>query len=114
MADHGAHTHDGVAQEEVHTSAGTYIRVALILAIITIVEVIIYYIPAVRGVLVPALIILSVAKFLMVVGIFMHLRFDHRLYRFMFAAGLVVTLSVYIALLAMVWTSPYWAPLPPV
>ena len=49
--------------------------------------------------------ILSLAKFLMVVGFFMHLRYDSRLYRFMFAAGLVVTLGVYLALLAMVWTA---------
>jgi hypothetical protein len=48
----------------------------------------------------------------MVVGFFMHLRFDSRLYRFMFAAGLVVTLGVYLALLAMLWTRGYWFPLP--
>ena len=46
---------------------------------------------AVRGILVPALLILSLAKFLMVVGFFMHLEYDHRLFRFMFFAGLVLT-----------------------
>jgi hypothetical protein len=40
----------------------------------------------------------------MVVGFFMHLKYDHRLYRFMFAAGLIVTLGVYLAMLAMAWT----------
>ena len=49
---------------------------------------------------------------LMVVGFFMHLRFDSRLYRFMFGAGLVVTLGVYLALLAMLWTRGFWLPLP--
>jgi cytochrome c oxidase subunit 4 len=106
---HAAHP-EGIAHEE-HPTAAVYVRVAIILAIITAVEVIIYYVPALRWVLVPALIVLSLAKFLMVVGYFMHLKFDNRLYRFMFAAGLIVTLAVYLALLAMFLTSQYWAPL---
>jgi len=89
-----------------------YVRIAIVLAVITLVEVVIWYVPTVRSVLVPALLVLSVAKFLMVVGFFMHLRFDSRLYRFMFGAGLVVTLGVYLALLAMVWTRGFWFPLP--
>lgn len=104
MADHAAHGHGGATHEEAHASNRTYVQIALILAVITIVEVIIYYIPAVRGVLVPALIVLSLAKFIMVVGFFMHLKYDHRLYRFMFAAGMVLTLGVYLAMLAMAWT----------
>ena len=112
MTDHAAHTHHEVAHEEEHTTPATYVRIAIILAIITVVEVVIYYIPALRGVLVPALLILSIAKFLMVVGFFMHLKFDHRLYRFMFGAGLVLTLAVYLAMLAMIWTSRYMTPLP--
>jgi cytochrome c oxidase subunit 4 len=114
MSEHVAHAHDGMVHEEEHTTPQTYVRIAIILAAITIAEVVIWYVPAVRGVLVPALLILSIAKFLMVVGFFMHLKFDHRLYRFMFGAGLVVTLAVYLALLAMVWTSHYMTPLPPV
>ncbi len=113
MADQVAHGHGGMAHEEAHTSNQTYVRIAIILAIITIVEVAIYYLPSVRPILVPALLILSIAKFIMVVGFFMHLKFDHRLYRFMFAAGLVLTLGVYLAALAMFWTSNHLAPLPP-
>jgi len=95
-----------------HPSSQVYVRVAIILAIITLVEVVIWYVPTVRPVLVPALIVLTVAKFLMVVGFFMHLKFDTRLYRFMFASGLVVTLGVYLALLAMLWTRGFFLPLP--
>ena len=114
MADHAAHGHVEPAHEGMHAhpTNQTYVRIAIVLAIITLVEVVIYYVPTIRSVLVPALLILSVAKFLMVVGFFMHLRFDSRLYRFMFAAGLVVTLGVYLALLAMVWTRGFWLPLP--
>jgi cytochrome c oxidase subunit IV len=105
MADHAAHGHGAAAHEEAHASNRTYVQIALILAVITIAEVVIYYIPTVRPILVPALIILSLAKFIMVVGFFMHLKYDHRLYRFMFAAGLIVTLGVYLAMLAMAWTA---------
>ena len=114
MADHAAHAHNQAAREEEHTTPQTYIRIAIILSVITVAEVVIYYIPAVRGVLVPTLIVLSLAKFLMVVGFFMHLKFDHRLYRFMFGAGMVLTLAVYLAMLAMVWTSNYMTPIPPI
>jgi cytochrome c oxidase subunit IV len=114
VADHAAHGHVEPAHEGMHAhpTDQTYVRIAIVLAIITLVEVVIYYIATVRSVLVPALLVLSIAKFLMVVGFFMHLRFDSRLYRFMFAAGLVITLGVYLALLAMVLTRGYWLPLP--
>ena len=113
MADHAAHEHGEPAHEgAAHATNQMYVRIAIILAIITFVEVVIYYVPTIRGVLVPALLVLSLAKFLMVVGYFMHLRFDSRLYRFMFVAGLVITLGVYLALLAMQWTRGYWFPLP--
>jgi cytochrome c oxidase subunit IV len=110
MADHAAHGHDAAAPEEAHASNRTYVQIALILAVITIAEVIIWYVPSVRGILVPALIILSLAKFIMVVGFFMHLKYDNRLYRFMFTAGLVLTLGVYLAVLAMAWTANLWTP----
>ena len=114
MVDHAAHGHEEPAQEgaHAHPTNQVYVRIAIVLAVITLVEVVIWYVPTVRSVLVPALLVLSVAKFLMVVGFFMHLRFDSRLYRFMFGAGLVVTLGVYLALLAMVWTRGFWFPLP--
>ena len=114
MTEHAAHGHEEPKHEggHAHPTNQAYVRIAIILAIITLVEVVIYYIPTLRPALVPALLVLSVAKFLMVVGFFMHLRFDTRLYRFMFAAGLVVTLGVYFALLAMLWTRGYWLPLP--
>jgi cytochrome c oxidase subunit 4 len=113
MVEHAAHGHAEPQHEVAHASDQTYVRVAIILAVITLVEVIIYYLPAVRGVLVPALLVLSIAKFLMVVGFFMHLKYDSRLFRFMFGSGLVITLGVYLALLAMVWTSLHYFPLPP-
>ncbi|MBL8125996.1 MAG: cytochrome C oxidase subunit IV family protein [Chloroflexia bacterium] len=98
---HGAHD----AHAEHHPSAADYVRIAIILAIITLVEVFVYYLPSMRGLLVPILLVLSVVKFLAVVGYFMHLKNDKRLFRFMFGAGLVLTLAVFLAFIAMFWTA---------
>jgi cytochrome c oxidase subunit 4 len=103
---HGAHG----AHEEHHPTPADYVRIAIILSIITLVEVIIYYIPSMRGILVPILIALSLIKFFAVVGYFMHLKDDKRLFRFMFAAGLVLSLGVFLAMLAMFFTVTTWAP----
>ncbi|HEV2065608.1 MAG TPA: cytochrome C oxidase subunit IV family protein [Thermomicrobiales bacterium] len=84
-----------------HPSERTYIRIAIILAIITLIEVVIYYIEALSGVLVPMLVVLSAAKFVTVVGYFMHLKFDDRRLGWIFTGGLLVAFSVFIGLFVM-------------
>ncbi|MDA0286164.1 MAG: cytochrome C oxidase subunit IV family protein [Actinobacteria bacterium] len=88
------------ADEQQHgmTDAG-YIRIAIILAAITGLEVSTYYVDF--GVLfLPALLIMMVIKFVMVVSYFMHLKFDNKMFSFMFYAGLVLAVGVYAAFLA--------------
>jgi cytochrome c oxidase subunit IV len=97
-----------VGDDSGHPSPSVYIRVAILLSIITAVEVAIYYIEGIRDVLVPILIVLSIAKFVAVVGYFMHLRFDDRRFRWLFIAGLVISTSVVLALVAMFWTDTYF------
>lgn len=100
MASHYAEAeHDATAHE--HPSEFQYIRIAIILAIITIVEVAIYYIDAVRDFLVPALIVLSAFKFIMVVGYFMHLKFDDKKLAWLFGSALIVSLAVFIGVWLM-------------
>jgi cytochrome c oxidase subunit 4 len=53
---------------------------------------------ALRPVLVPILLTLSAAKFTMVVGFFMHLKFDSKLYRALFVGPLVVAIAVMMAM----------------
>ncbi len=50
--------------------------------------------------MVPMLLILMSIKFFMVVSYFMHLRFDNRLFSFLFYAGLFLAVGVYVAALA--------------
>ena len=84
--------------EHAHPSDRTYILVAVVLGVITAVEVGVFYMDALRPVLVPILLTLSAAKFTMVVGFFMHLKFDSKLYRALFVGPLVVAVAVMMAM----------------
>jgi cytochrome c oxidase subunit IV len=99
---------------EAHDSPGhpeprQYVTIAIILAVITAVEVTVYYITAVKDLLVPMLLIMSVVKFGLVVLWFMHLRFDSHIFRRFFLIGIVLALVVFSVLLVSLLTR---APLP--
>jgi len=89
-----------------HPGEGKYIKIALILAAITAVEVAFSYWEAVEGILAPSLIFMSIIKFVIVVAYFMHLRFDSRLFRRLFVAGLGLAIFCFGVLLSTfhVWT----------
>ena len=76
-----------------------YIKIALILAAITALEVSTYYVDF-GPLFMPALMIMMVVKFVMVVSYFMHLKFDNKIFSFLFYVGLALALFVYIAALA--------------
>ena len=86
------------AQSE-HPTVQTYVKVAVALGAITALEVAIYYLEAVRSLLVPMLIGFSVIKFSLVVLFFMHLKFDSRDYARVFVTGLAVAATVYAVVL---------------
>jgi cytochrome c oxidase subunit 4 len=80
-----------------HPSPRDYVRIGVALALVTLLEVVLYYIPGLPdAVLIGSLIILMVVKFALVVLWFMHLKFDSRLYMRLFVAGLVLALSVFV------------------
>jgi cytochrome c oxidase subunit IV len=80
---------------EHHPGPRQYVNIAIILAIITAAEVAIYYISALDDFLVPLLIVFSAIKFILVVSWFMHLKFDSRVFRRLFVAGLVLAFAVF-------------------
>jgi cytochrome c oxidase subunit 4 len=89
-----------------HPTQAFYIKIAAFLAIITSIEVIIWYIDWFHdsGALVPSLAILSIIKFVSVVGYFMHLKFDDTRYRYTFASGLILAISIVAALTVLMRT----------
>jgi cytochrome c oxidase subunit 4 len=76
-----------------------YITIALILAAITALEVSTYYVDF-GPLFLPSLLIMMVVKFFIVVSYFMHLKFDNKLFSWMFYAGLFLAVGVYVAALA--------------
>jgi cytochrome c oxidase subunit 4 len=87
--------------EHAHPTWSTYWKVAVILTIITVGEVWAYYIPsfvASRG-FVPTLLILSAVKFAIVVMFYMHLKYDHRLFRVLFTGPLLIAALTLLALM---------------
>lgn len=74
-----------------------YIKIAIILAVLTAIEVATYFVDF--GVLeVPSLLILMVVKFQIVVSYFMHLKFDNKVFTWLFVGGLVLALAVFAAM----------------
>jgi len=93
----GAHVIPG-EHHGTHSDA-FYVQIAVVLAVITAVEVLLSY--TVDGPLfLPALLILMTIKFFMVVLFFMHLKFDSKWFSFFFYAGLFLAVGVYLAFLA--------------
>ncbi len=94
----------------VHPQPRQYINVAIILAVLTAVEVAIYYVEGVRSILVPILIFLAILKFVLVALWFMHLRFDSNIFKRLFVTGLVLALLVFAVVL--VFFSTHGGPAP--
>jgi cytochrome c oxidase subunit IV len=78
-----------------HPDSSQYIVIGIILAVFTAIEVAISFAAVPSGIAIPALIVLTVLKFLLVVLWFMHLRFDSGWFRRLFVFGLVVALAIY-------------------
>src|SRR5687767_7912877 len=88
------------AREHAHPSPAVYVKVAIILAVITAIEVGLYYVSISDGLLVTTLLVLSLLKFALVGLYFMHLKFDSLLFRRLFITGLTLAISVYAIVLA--------------
>jgi len=90
-------------QEELdhHPSPRKYVGIAVILAIVTAVEVAIYYIPPLLDYIVPLLLAFAVIKFIFVAMYFMHLKFDSKVFRRFFLIGIVLALFIFAIVLTI-------------
>jgi cytochrome c oxidase subunit 4 len=93
-----------------HATVGTYVLIGVILTIITAVEVAIFYIPALAGVLVPVLLTLSAAKFVIVVLFYMHLKYDHPIFGRVFFGPMFLAVIVVAGLLLLFKVAPLFDP----
>ena len=83
------------APEHTHPSPAKYVGIAVFLAIVTAVEVALYYITMPEWLIVILLLILATAKFAIVAAFFMHLKFDSPMLRRVFITGIVLAGVVY-------------------
>jgi cytochrome c oxidase subunit IV len=82
-----------------HPSAKEYVRIAVILFVLTGLEIGASYAGVSTGILIPTLWVLAIVKFALVVLWFMHLRFDDRRYARFFVMGLSGASVLYLIVL---------------
>ena len=98
---HGATGADHAHDDHDHPTAGTYVKAGVFLTVITILEVWAYYIPTLVAskIFIPALLIMSAVKFATVVMFYMHLKYDHKLFRALFTGPFLVAALTLIGLM---------------
>ena len=95
--------HHAMGEVHEHPTWKQYKWVALILTLITIVEVWVYYIPSfvASKAFIPSLLIMSAVKFFIVVAYYMHLKYDHKLFRVLFVGPLIIAIVTLIVLMLL-------------
>lgn len=81
--------------DKAHPNTGLYVKVALWLGLITGVEIVLSYVKLASWITITAMIALAMIKFVVVVGYFMHLKFDHPTLRKPFITGFVLAVLIY-------------------
>lgn len=89
------------AQAQAGPSTRDYLMIGVTLFILTIAEVVILYIPALKPILVWLLVGLSVWKFILVILVFMHLKYDSKVYTGFFYVGMGLAVIITAALVVM-------------
>lgn len=88
------------AHEHAHPGPAEYIKVALALGVVTLIEVGAYYVTSIPDVvLVVSLMVMMLVKFALVALWFMHLRFDSPIFRHLFITGIVLAIAIYAVVL---------------
>jgi cytochrome c oxidase subunit 4 len=82
-----------------HPSPKEYIRIGVVLAVLTALEVAASYTDVSGAILIPTLFVLALIKFALVVLWFMHLKFDDRRYARFFVMGLSGAAILYLIVL---------------
>jgi cytochrome c oxidase subunit IV len=91
---------DELKESYTHHSDWVYIKVALVLAVLTALEVYASYADWLGNAFVPLLFVLMGVKFLLVVLFFMHLRYDAKIFGRLFWSGFILAVAVYVIALS--------------
>lgn len=88
-------------REARHPSPQEYVRIGIILAVVTGLEVGVYYVGSLRDLMIPLLFLFALIKFSLVALWFMHLRFDSPVYSRFFLIGIAGAVTLYLFVLMM-------------
>jgi len=80
------HLEDGLEESKFHI----YVQIAMLLAVITGLEIVTVYLPFAGWLLITALVVMSLVKFMFVIFYFMHLRWDKPFCTVLFFIGLIL------------------------
>ena len=94
--------------EGAHATPKFYTMIGIILGILTAFEIAAFYVKPPFEI--EILLILSAVKFILVVGFFMHLKFDHNVFTLVFVAGLVLAVFMVGALFTLYHFVPSTTP----
>ena len=79
-----------------HPTPKKYVQIAIFLGVLTAIEVALYYTEDIVGVFTdPLLIFLAIGKYVVVVGWFMHLRFENKMVNRFFAGGMILAVILF-------------------
>lgn len=111
MDAHAAHGH---ADDHSHPTPGLYFRIAVVLFVLTALEVLAYEVghrptwplhAQVEPLVVPILLVLSAVKFALVAMFYMHLKQDSKLFSNLFVWPLIIAAAIILALIVI---HEYW------
>lgn len=84
-----------------HAKPLYYWAIAIVLGAITLVEIFVLDFGFTPAMLVFVVLVLGAMKFVLVVALYMHLRFDHKMYTWVFVACMVLGVLVFVAFMAL-------------
>jgi cytochrome c oxidase subunit 4 len=98
------HGHDGHGQDDHSHDVSKfqiYVQIAMLLAVITGIEIVGVYLPFAKWIIVTSLVVLSFVKFMFVIFFFMHLRWDKPFCTILFFIGLILASGTMWGLIAL-------------
>jgi cytochrome c oxidase subunit 4 len=101
MSDSAPHPTHGHGHPLEESKFQIYVQIAMLLAVITGVEIVTVYLPFAKWFLVTVLVVFSAVKFLFVIFFFMHLRWDKPFCTILFFIGLILGGGTMVALLKL-------------
>ena len=82
-----------------HAAPIFYWIIGIVLSLVTVLEVVLFTAPVTRSSFITIMLVLSLAKFVLVIAFFMHLRFDNKQYTRVFMFCMIIGLAVFTSLL---------------